>query len=664
MPAAATRDISTLRNVWLVPIAVVLLFAAYWAATWQWARLMADPQVAFLPRHPQAEWIRMPALEGPGTYGKKDFMAAYRTSFTIEAPITEFTLVVHAFRYADVFIDGKHVSSTSQDFSEWKKPLVIKVGPNLRPNTHQLMISVINRTGPPVLLAYSPELGLGTGTDWQAMNHERPEWINAITVDAPQLNDFGEKMKTAQEAFFRTATLTFPVFILVFLWTLLYDRMPKPKVAWPAPAIAHWGLLFAWALLALNNVVKVPYGLGFDVDAHVQYFQFLLRKHYIPYADQGWQMFQSPLYYLVATPLYALISELFSPTHGALAVRVISILCGGLQIHVCYLVVREFFPDQPRLQVLGTLLAGFLPINVYQSQNIGNEPMMALLASVVLLRLFYLTRYPALYGTLRALAITGLLLGAALLTKATALLLFPVMGLAILIASFPLQAAWSQRAAYIVKASAVSFGAAAAVSAWYYIRNYQRFEKFFVGGWEELRGYIWWQEPGYRTAKQFYTFGESLVHPLYSAVHGFWDGLYSTFWLAGFHQPPDAILKDYPGWNYDFVLASAWWSVFPTLILLIGMIAIVWSPIRALKSGQALAVISVGIFIAAMAMLALRLPSFSTIKATYLLAVVTCIAIIAARGFQPFLNHRLPRAFVYASMAAWAVTVFAAHFVV
>ena len=73
---------------------------------------------------------------------------------------------------------------------------------------------------------------------------------------------------------------------------------------------------------------------------------------------------------------------------------------------------------------------------------------------------------------------------------------------------------------------------------------------------------------------------------------------------------------------------------------------------------------SLALFLLAMAMLALRLPSFSTIKATYLLALVTCISIIAARGFEPFVNYRIPRALIYATMAAWTVCVFAAYFVV
>src|SRR5688572_5982693 len=99
---------------------------------------MADSEVAYLPEHPHAEWIRMPALKGPGTYGKKDFMAAYRTTFTVDAPITEATLEIRAFRYANVFIDGGHVGSTSQDFSTWKTPLTVKFGPTLPVGEHEL----------------------------------------------------------------------------------------------------------------------------------------------------------------------------------------------------------------------------------------------------------------------------------------------------------------------------------------------------------------------------------------------------------------------------------------------------------------------------------------------------------------------------------------------
>ncbi len=650
-----------MRAVSLFLGAVLILSVAILGARWQWHRLMADPEVAFLQSHPNAEWIRMPELEGPKTHGKRDFMAAFRTKFTIEQRIEEADLIVYAFRYGVVYLDGVAVSIGSQDHSEWKTPHFIKIRP-ATPGEHELAISVINRTGPPVVFAYSPQLGIHSGPDWQVKNHERTEWINAVSVDAPQANDIGEKLPPVHTAFARTLPVTAPVFVLVFLIAFFYDRLPRAILRWSTADVAQWGLLIAWGVLCLNNVLKVPYGLGFDVDAHVQYFQFLLRKHTIPYADQGWQMFQSPLYYMIAAPLYAVFSEL-SPTHGALVVRVISIFCGGIQIHLCCLAVREFFPDDKGAQVLATLLGGFLPINVYQSQNLGNEPLMALFSSLVLLRLFLVMRDPQRHCGPRSFAITGLLLGAALLTKATALLLFPPAGLAILIAAAREHPSFRARIRFVLGGSATLFGVAAVVSAWYYIRNYFRFGRFFVGGWEELRGYIWWQEPGYRTARQFYTFGESLVYPLYSAVHGFWDGLYSTFWLPGFHQPPDAKMASYPGWNYDFVLSSAWWSLLPSAILLIGIARILWRPVRSIRSGEILSVACLAIFVAAMAYLTLRLPSFSTIKATYLLALVTCVSIVAARGFQPMLAHRAPRALAYAGMASWAVTVFAAHFV-
>ncbi len=652
-----------MRYVWPGLITVLLALLGVGAVSWQWSRLMADSTVAYLHNRSDAEWIRMPQVEGPGTYGKKDFMAAYRTAFYVKEPLAEGSIVVHVFRYGDVFIDGVHAGSTSQDFSQWKTPLVITVR-QLSAGWHEIMISIINRTGPPMVMAYSPELDIHTSPDWEVKNHDRPKWIKAISITEPQVNDIGERLPPAQVAFQRTAPVTLSVFVLVFLLTLFHMRLPKLPAGWTAPAVAHWGLLIAWAVLAMNDVIRVPYGLGFDVDAHVQYFQFLMRKHYVPYADQGWQMFQSPLYYFIATPIYALISELLSPTHGAVVVRVISLFCGGMQIHLCYLVAREFFPRQHALQVLGTVLGGLLPINVYQSLNLGNEPLMALFCSIVLLRLYRLVRYPEQHQSLRAHAITGALLGAALLTKATALLLFPVAGFAMLVASYSVRPTWSGRVTYVTKATVVSFGAAAAISAWYYVRNYLRFKKFFVGGWDELRGYIWWQEPGYRIAEQFTSFGYVLKYPLYAALNGFWDGMYSTLWLAGFHEPPNPKMPQYLSWNYDYVLASAWWSLLPTAILLIGAAIILVRPLRAVRSGEILAILCIGGFIFAMASLALRLPSFSTIKATYLLAVITCFPIVAGRGFAPFLKLRLTRALVFGGMAAWAVTVYVSYFVV
>jgi hypothetical protein len=60
----------------------------------------------------------------------------------------------------------------------------------------------------------------------------------------------------------------------------------------------------------------------------------------------------------------------------------------------------------------------------------------------------------------------------------------------------------------------------------------------------------------------------------------------------------------------------------------------------------------------------LRIPSFSTIKATYTMGVLPCYAIVAAAGFRPLVGRSPGRAIVNGGMACWAVAAYAAYFVV
>jgi hypothetical protein len=159
-----------------------------------------------------------------------------------------------------------------------------------------------------------------------------------------------------------------------------------------------------------------------------------------------------------------------------------------------------------------------------------------------------------------------------------------------------------------------------------------------VGGWDESRGYIWWQEPGYRTIHQFVSFGPALFHPVYSAVQGFWDGFYSTLWLDGYIG--SMVDFDFsPAWNLDWLLAGTWLGLLPTAALLAGAAAILAAPRRSARSGELFALLWLATLVLAMLQLALWLSSFST-------------------------GHRLARAFVCGGMACWALTVYAAYFVI
>jgi hypothetical protein len=76
-----------------------------------------------------------------------------------------------------------------------------------------------------------------------------------------------------------------------------------------------------------------------------------------------------------------------------------------------------------------------------------------------------------------------------------------------------------------------------------------------------------------------------------------------------------------------------------------------------------LALAAIAIYLAAMVDLYLRMPIYSTAKATYTLGLVPCYGVVAAAGAAPIMRVRCLRSLVFAALACWAVAAYAAYFV-
>jgi hypothetical protein len=643
-------------------LALALLAAAALAAAWTRA-LLRDPQVRLLLPERGAEWIRRPWAEGPAFRGDEYFAAAFRIRFEVGEVPERAILRVRAFRRVLVFLDGEEIAASPEDLARWKEPLEIDLAPRLAPGGHELLLSVVNTTGPPLVLATCEALGIRTAPGWETRGRRDPGWLRAVGAESPQANTVGGKLPRADRALAARAHVLAPVFALVAAWSLALSRAAGGS--WlrrlaPTAAGVRWLVLVAWALLAANNVHRLPYGVGYDVDGHLQYIEYIVRKGGIPLAHQGWQMFQAPLYHLLCAPLYLAFRGFLPPIEAALALRVVPLLCGALQVELCFRILRRLHPGRGDLVALGTLLGGLLPINVYLSQNLSNEPLSALFSSALILVALGLLGEPGAQWRARTFALLGTLLGLAALTKTSAVLLLPALALLLGYAGHSLsrEQAWRRGALSLALVAA----SALAVCGWYYARNWWLLGSPFVGGWDEARGYVWWQEPGYRTLGHFTSFGAALRYPVYSAVHGFWDGFYSTLWLDGYAGSAVEFGRS-PLWNFDYLLAGAWLALLPSAALLAGSAAVLAAPARSARRGELFALLWLASFVAATAALALRIPSFSTIKASYTLPVLTCYAIVGARGFEVLLRGSLSRALVSGGMAAWALAVFAAYFV-
>jgi hypothetical protein len=242
----------------------------------------------------------------------------------------------------------------------------------------------------------------------------------------------------------------------------------------------------------------------------------------------------------------------------------------------------------------------------------------------------------------------------ATLAKMTAALLTPVV-----IASLAFMAWRAHRSAGgVVRHVAAAAALALAIAGWWYVRNWIELGKPFVGGWDwKAVNQIWWQDPGYRTIAQFDRFGRALVRPAFAAVDGFWDAAYSSMWTDGLLSGCLFV----PPWNTGFMSACSWFALPITIAMAIGAICPVHPSIRCARFVCSASLL---LFLVAMLALFLRLPTYSTAKATYMLGLLPCFGLLAAIGCVPIQRNVYTRALVYGWISCSCLCAYFAYFVI
>jgi 4-amino-4-deoxy-L-arabinose transferase-like glycosyltransferase len=261
------------------------------------------------------------------------------------------------------------------------------------------------------------------------------------------------------------------------------------------------------------------------------------------------------------------------PENAVVLLRVLPMLCGLAQVEIAFRSSRIAFPRRNDLQIIGTVVGGFLPMNLYISQTVGNEPLSGCLTALLIYCAFKLLVEPTHGSFQKACGRLGLLFGLALLAKVSAIVLLPAILLVILYVSHTRRS----RPGELALASAAFFAVSALVAGWYYLRNWILLGSPFVGGWERGRGFDWWQDPGYRIPEDLFSFGESLTFPVFSSLMGFWDGLYSTLWLDGLRSLVTSRSAS-PQWNHEFMLCMALLSIPLTIAGLAGALSALRKP--------------------------------------------------------------------------------------
>jgi hypothetical protein len=618
-----------------------VLLAVAAATIWLW-HLSRDPAVVLLrPSADGARWVRVDRPFDVASHQNVATAAAFTAAVDVPRDVHGAGLEVVALGRATVWVDGRPITGDVLDLSAGR---------------HGLRVDVTNINGPAMVRVSCPTLGLRTGTgDWRA-NGGR-----AVPADEPWEPALPPQFGPTWRDLLRLSPL------LVALWAIGTVAALRRSTGADWGRRVRWAVLVGWAVLAVNNIGKVPLAIGYDVDSHYQYVRYVAERRALPPADGGWQFFQAPLFYVVS----AVMERMGAGPH---ALRVIPLACGAAVAELCYRAARTVFPDRGDLQALAVAVGGLLPVNLYMAQVVSNEPMAAATAGLVVWATLDLLTRPAGVRSGRRLALLGAALGVAWLTKVSGLVWVVPVGGALAAAVVRLRAADAPSHRHPAPADAedaggtpvrrpslaadvarlaVVPGVALAVSGWYFVRNLAQVGRPFFRE-SSVVALRWWQDPGYRVPSNLIEFGHVFARPVYNGLGSVWDSLYGSLWANG-------IPSGRPPWNYGLMAAGLWLGLIPTGLVLGGVGAAVG---RRGAAGLRLAAVSVGLFIAAVVNVYLTLPIYSDGKASYLLGTAPCLAVLAAGGFDRLRPRRWPRAIVAGGVFSWAVVAYLTYFVV
>ncbi len=243
---------------------------------------------------------------------------------------------------------------------------------------------------------------------------------------------------------------------------------PKPspgsglnRLRWVLPIILACYLLFAGLHAALVPVGQTGYQDAPDEAAHVNFVRVLAQGRLPSRVDsardklkQSYEWHQPPLYYLLCVPFLDL---------GVHALRWVSIVIGLLNLLMLYMLADLVFPEQPRIRLLATAWLALLPGQVAIASSVNNDILLELCFTTVLYLLMVMMKHGL--TTKRAIWL-GVVLGASLIVKATALLLLPLL----LFGAWLLRRA-GEKPASIVRSAVIVLTAAFFICGWWYIRN-------------------------------------------------------------------------------------------------------------------------------------------------------------------------------------------------
>jgi len=635
-----------------------------------------SPNSRFLFPLPSASWIIYPTpgrdRAFPATIPQHAF---FRRQFELAENPHSGQVRIRSFQRSSITLNGLPVLIAAAQYPNQVR--TADVAKQLRAGPNELVAEVVNDTGPPALwlVLRCPGASVATDEHWKVSQDGATE-MAAQSAAQPRLLRPGISTRLGKNALDGFRSAISPLLVFAFLsggalyFLSLIARTPsKMRLFGHELSPLGMGLLgvnLLWSILFIHDTFFVPlYGMGtgtegFDASWHLKYIDEIQRHRHLPLADEGWKIYQPPLYYMLSAAILS-ICRLSTSNPSALAILRLFGLAAGLSTLASIAAsLRLLFPENPRRQFAGFILASFLPVHIYAGFYVSNEMLLITLVTVSMYVALRILADPQ--AGISSYAILGLLLGGALLTKITALV---PAGAVLLVFAGRLIIQKKRSWWVMLRTLGAVLAAMFLVTGWYYARVWSHFGTPSVGNFDAASGYRWWRDPGIGSLSFLTGFGQSLVKPftIFSSLNGIPDALYSTAFGDGLCGGYPWLMR--PPWNYSLMAAGYWLALVPSVAIIVGMIWMLVQVVRVPRSPWFLFLGVIGGLACATVYHILRYPYAGNVKASFELSCLLPLSALGAVGID-FMAGRYGRLRAYLIgilLGTWACTAYASFWI-
>lgn len=366
-------------------------------------------------------------------------------------------------------------------------------------------------------------------------------------------------------------------------------------------------------ILQLHNLLSFPVNRGFDALDHLSYINFLKINHRFPLANEGWELYQPPMYYL--------ISSIFSKPEY---IRYLNFIMWIIISIFSYYFFKKIFKNDIS-PVFGTIITISLPVIIYLTPTISNELFSGILISLTLMYYVVNRNKFNLYDQI----ITGSLLGLSLLSKATAFVLLISISIDLFIIHYKNINIFFKKLLFFLIIVFI-------ISSWFYIRNIINFSNPFISS-IDFPQYTIHQTPGYRDIKFFTDISGFIKIDLFDAHH------YSL--LSG----------TYFSWFYDghnVIVPVQKFSKAGNLLILFSLpifLAFIYGYIKELKTKNIKYILLIYPLLLFCAYIAynLKLPFYSTVKGAFLVSSIVPFVYFVVQSIELINKKYYPYIYSY-----------------